>query len=769
MSRCPGVLLYLALFCVLNAQGFAKVDFQRDVQPILKANCIGCHGPTQQMNNFRLDRRRDAMRGGTIAVIAPGSSQSSHLYLRLISRDTIGMPMPPTGSLPREQTETIKNWIDQGVEWPDAASGETPPPPPDPKATRLMDALRAGDRQAFQKLLREDRKAAKAKGPGGTTPLMYAILYADTDAVRRLLESGADPNARNDAGATALMWAVTDFEKTRLLVTRGADVNARSDEGRTPLLIACRRSGAKDVVKLLLERGANPSVKVGGLLAEVTPLSEAMYAGDESVFRLLLQRGADREAAGPLALALAFRARCDKCVEDLIGTAGPNVLTPASFFVSPPLGPGFAAKALVERGVDPTAKGPAGLSLLMVNVASDAFPLDSIRTLINKGADLNGKAPDGQTALDFARRQGQTPVVDLLLKSGAKPGDMAPSPAMEAKPASSIRAAVERSIPLLQRSDSIFLQKAGCVSCHNNTLTAVTVAAARKHGVRVDEESARRQVKTIGSYIDSWRERALQAVGIPGDADTISYILLGLAAENYAADPATDALAYFVKSQQLSDGHWLPLANRPPIEAGEIQVTAISLRALQMYGIKSQRAAYEKSVQAAAAWLEKAQPHDTQDRAFRLLALGWAGAGKEAIQSAAGALVAEQRPDGGWAQTPTLASDAYATGQALSALQESGSLKPSDPVCERASQFLLKTQLADGSWYVRSRAIPLQPYFESDFPHGHDQWISAAATNWAATALAMMTPQEPKLSRASSSPLPISSRGPTNASRRTTE
>ena len=50
-------------------------------------------------------------------------------------------------------------------------------------------------------------------------------------------------------------------------------------------------------------------------------------------------------------------------------------------------------------------------------------------------------------------------------------------------------------------------------------------------------------------------------------------------------------------------------------------------------------------------------------------------------------------------------------------------------------QFLLKTQLGDGSWWVRSRAIPLQPLFESGFPHGPDQWISAAATNWAALAL----------------------------------
>jgi ankyrin repeat protein len=569
---------------------------------------------------------------------------------------------------------------------------------------------------------------------------MYAVLYADADAVKRLLDSGADPNTRNDAGATALMWAISDLEKTRLLLTHGADVNARSDEGRTPLLIAARLNGAKDVVKLLLDRGANPSAKVGGLLGEETPLSQAMYAADEPIFRLLLEHGADRKAAGVLTLTWAFRARCEKCVADLIGTAAPDVLTQVSFFVSPPLGTGLAAKSLVERGVDPKAKGPDGRSLLMVNAASGSFPLDSIRTLIDKGADLNDKAPDGQTALDFARRQGQTPVADLLLKSGAKPGETAAAPALEPKPAASIRAAVERSIPLLQRADATFLRKQGCVSCHNNTLGALAVAAARKRGVGVDEENVRRQVKTISIYIDSWRERALQAVGIPGDADTVSYILLGLAAENYPADPATDALAYFLKNQQLSDGRWMPFAQRPPIESSEVQVTAISLRALQLYGMKSQRAAYEKSVQAAAGWLERAQPQDTQDRAFRLMGLTWAGVRKEAIQSAASDLAALQRPDGGWAQTPTLASDAYATGQALAALQESGALKPADPVCARAGQFLLKTQLADGSWYVHSRVVPLQPYFESDFPHGQDQWISAAATSWAAKALAMMTP-----------------------------
>jgi ankyrin repeat protein len=742
MEHCRASMLALIMpLCgMLNAESAAKVDFRRDVQPIFKSNCYGCHGPKQQMNNFRLDRRLEALRGGTIAVIAPGSSQSSHLYLRLISQDRIGSPMPPTGPLPKEQAEIIKNWIDQGAEWPDDLAGEMPATPPDPKATQLMNALRAGDQQAFQKLLRSNPKAAKAKGPGGSTPLMYAVLYSDADTVKRLLDAGADPNARNEVNATALMWATDDVQKTRLLLARGADVNARSDEGRTPLLIAAKRNGSADVVKLLLERGADPSVQAGGLLGPMTPLSEAMYAGDETVFKLLLDKGANRKAAGPIALAFAFRARCDKCVEALIGTAGQDVLTPASFFVSPPLGPGFAAKAFIERGVDPNAKGPDGLSLFTVAAASEGFPVDTLKALIAKGADVNAKCPDGQTPLDFARRQGHTPVVDLLLQSGAKPGEAAAMAAVEPKPAASLRAAIERSIPLLQRSDATFLRKAGCVSCHNNTLAAVAVSAARQHGIRVDDQMARTQVKKIGAYLDMWRERALQGIGIPGDADTVSYILLGLAAEHYPPDAATDAMAYFLKNQQLLDGRWLPLAHRPPIEISDVQLTAISLRALQVYGIKARRPIYDKAIQSAAAYLAKAQPRDTQELAFRLLGLSWSGASKDLIQSAARDLIAAQRPDGGWSQTPTLASDAYATGQALTALQESGALKSTDSVCERASQFLLKTQLADGSWYVHSRAVPLQPYFESDFPHGHDQWISAAATAWATRGLANQTP-----------------------------
>jgi hypothetical protein len=407
------------------------------------------------------------------------------------------------------------------------------------------------------------------------------------------------------------------------------------------------------------------------------------------------------------------------------------------FLAAPPLGDASAVKALLDHGADAKAKDPAGHPILMLAASSDAIPLETVKALLDGGADVHAKGARGETALDMARRHGETPIVGLLTASGAKQASAATEAALKPKPAGSIQGAVERCIPLLQRTDTAFIQRAGCVSCHNNTLTAMTIATARKKGFSVNEEIAGKQLKKIAAYLEDWRERALQGVGIPGDSDTVSYILLGMAAQNYPPDAATDAMAHYLKDKQSSEGRWMIFAHRPPLESSDIQVTASSLRALQAYAPKPQRAEYEKAVQLAAGWLAKARPRSTEDRAFQLLGLAWAGASKDVIAKAAGELVAEQRADGGWSQIRSLKSDAYATGEALVALRESGALAVTSPAFQRGTEYLMGTQLEDGSWYVKSRAIPLQPFFESDFPHGHDQWISASATNWAATALAL--------------------------------
>jgi hypothetical protein len=86
---------------------------------------------------------------------------------------------------------------------------------------------------------------------------------------------------------------------------------------------------------------------------------------------------------------------------------------------------------------------------------------------------------------------------------------------------------------------------------------------------------------------------------------------------------------------------------------------------------------------------------------------------------------------------PTMGSDAYATGEALYALNAAGRMPVTDQVYTKGVKYLLNTQAADGSWHVKSRSIWVQPYFESGFPYGHDQWISAAGTSWAAMALSL--------------------------------
>lgn len=303
------------------------------------------------------------------------------------------------------------------------------------------------------------------------------------------------------------------------------------------------------------------------------------------------------------------------------------------------------------------------------------------------------------------------------------------------KAAASVRAAIERSLPALQRADVAFLQKAGCVSCHNNSLTAMTVAAARAKGLRVNEQIAKDQLRKIAAFLQENGEHALENVGLPGAVDTVSYILLGMAVEKYPSDPITDVWVRYVKNNQSSDGRWKCASRRPPLEASDFEVTAASIRSVRTYGLKSQRAAYDEAVKGAVRWLEKSQPRSTEDHAFKLLGLSWGGGNQEAIRKSAQEVLALQRADGGWGQVATLGTDAYATGQALVALRESRTIAVDTPAYQRGIRNLLNSQLEDGSWHVSTRSPAIQPYFDSDFPHGPDQFISAAASNWAAMAL----------------------------------
>src|ERR1035438_2887048 len=143
-------------------------------------------------------------------------------------------------------------------------------------------------------------KARLAKGAGvdardrrGSTLLMHAAAVGSAEAVKLLLDSGADPNAKNDLEATPLILGAGNAEKARMLVEKGADVNAHSKLGRTPLMIAASCDGCAGTVKLLLDKGADPKAadKRGN-----TALNEAAWANNSASVRLLLAKGAELSA-----------------------------------------------------------------------------------------------------------------------------------------------------------------------------------------------------------------------------------------------------------------------------------------------------------------------------------------------------------------------------------------------------------------------------------------------------------------------------------------
>jgi len=348
-----------------------------------------------------------------------------------------------------------------------------------------------------------------------------------------------------------------------------------------------------------------------------------------------------------------------------------------------------------------------------------------VSELVKLGVDVNATNKNGDSAMTWALRRGDTEIVNILRKAGAREND------------SRIKESVEKALALLQKSGPEFSKASGCVSCHNQSLPQMAIAGARRQGFSLDEQTSADQVKAVLGMYGSIREMMINEPDrVPDPAVSVSYALLGLAAERHTADATTDAMAGLIAKHQAPDGHFQVFAARPPIESSVFTATALSIRALQVYG-----KGFDDKIAQGRSWLKSAKPLTNEDSAMQLLGLAWSKAEAAVIANAAKALVAQQRPDGGWAQLPGLETDAYATGQVLFALETSGQLDPTQPAYRRGVEYLLRTQLKDGSWLVRSRAFPFQTYRDAGFPHGKDQFISAAGTSWAIMALTAGKPR----------------------------
>jgi ankyrin repeat protein len=299
-------------------------------------------------------------------------------------------------------------------------------------------------------LSRNDTAMAKLLTAKGAEGSIYTFArLGDLDRVRACLEKGADVNARDPNGQTALHVAVNNEHRdvAELLISKGADVNAKDGRGDTPLICAVEK-GDRNTVTLLVTKGADVNYTPRD---DYLPLLHSMvWAGDVNTVKLLVDHGAKFDVQDRSSGWTAFRFAAWQGNRELVeffASKGGDVSTlPLAACV----GNLAQVKSLVESGADPNAKDDFGWTPLywavstgqeevaeylirrgaqvdakMVNErtllhqAAQAGVVHLVEVLISKGLDVKGTTTEGYTPLHLAAEAGRREVAEILIAKGA--------------------------------------------------------------------------------------------------------------------------------------------------------------------------------------------------------------------------------------------------------------------------------------------------------------------------------------------------------------
>ncbi|KAH9027683.1 ankyrin repeat-containing domain protein [Lactarius hengduanensis] len=252
----------------------------------------------------------------------------------------------------------------------------------------------------------------------GSTHLHIASWRGRVNIVELLTQRGADVNKPNDDQVTPLDLASTSgkLEISQLLVQRGADVCSRDSVGRTPLRRASEW-GHLDVVRFLIDSGADVNF---GDDQDWTPLDSAASKGHHDVVKLLLECGAD----------FSIRTDGDRMPLDLASdNVKPEVAnSPSGHMMSLDDTTNTTPSTISPQNRHPNVLHPPGENATSLDneqhhdslyTASQNGQLDIVRSLLDRGSDINKKSTFRATPLDAASRYGKLEVAKLLIERGA--------------------------------------------------------------------------------------------------------------------------------------------------------------------------------------------------------------------------------------------------------------------------------------------------------------------------------------------------------------
>jgi hypothetical protein len=495
------------------------------------------------------------------------------------------------------------------------------------------------------------------------------------------------------------------------------------------------------LLRLLVDRGADVRAQDR---AGATALALAVRSADVDVVRFLVEKGLDPNALSPGARRAGF-ARYDRPTTDYIMSKGLNP-TPDVLITTATWQPAELVARWIESGANVNASNTAqyGRTALLTAVTSEAEGADTLQLLLDHGADPNVRTTEGESPLDWAKYKGDRAKIEVLEQHGATAGngprrDEIPPPAKGG--IGDPRISLTRSVARLLDVAPKFREQATCISCHHNAMPAWAAATVKRKGIEIDEGRNRKNVDDILTFFKGNAPRMMlgdPAVG--GEALTTGYAQMALAAQGHPPDTVTATMTHWLLARQMPDGRWLGNGlNRPPSEYSTISHTAIAAGGLKSYPLAGRKNETAESLRRARQWLLAAEPKSAEERGMRLMGLVWTDAPRPRVAAAIKEIRDRQEPSGGWSQFARTDPDAYATGLSLYAMHVAG-VPPTDNAYRKGVAFLLGSQYQDGTWLVRTHSFPVQRYFESGFPFGRHQWISAAGTSWSSLAIAQTLP-----------------------------